>query len=92
MVIGRRAAAGEFEGDYGKRFTRRDTRSWKTRSQWQVLQVFVAQDVQEAEALLRRLAPPPIPKDEQSFFTSALRHCGQVTPFSPPSRTSDSKW
>jgi hypothetical protein len=56
-----------------------------------VPQDFVAQDVHELEAVLRRLPPPPMPKEEQSFLTSPLRHCGQLTPLSPPRRTSDSK-
>jgi hypothetical protein len=56
-----------------------------------VLQDFVVQDVQELEAVLSRLAPPPIPKEEQSFLISPLRHSGQLTPPSPPRRTSDSK-
>lgn len=56
-----------------------------------MLQDLVVQDVQELEAVLSRLPPPPIPNEEQSFLTSPLRHCGQFTPLSPPKRTSDSK-
>jgi hypothetical protein len=57
-----------------------------------VLQDFVEQDVQELEVVLRRLLPPPIPNGEKSFLTSVVRHSGQATPFSPPRRTSASKW
>jgi len=56
-----------------------------------VLHDFVEQDEQELEAVLRRLPPPPIPKEEKSFRTSPLRQEGQTTFFSPPTRTSDSK-
>jgi hypothetical protein len=56
-----------------------------------VLQDLLEQVEQEAEAVFRRLLPPPIPKAEISFRTSAEPHCGQQTPFSPPSRTSASK-
>jgi hypothetical protein len=38
--------------------------------QWQVPQDLVEQVVQELEAVLIRLAPPPIPKAEMSFCTS----------------------
>ena len=59
--------------------------------QWQVPQDLVEQVVQELEAVLIRLAPPPIPKAEMSFRTSGAPHSGQETPFSPPIRTSASK-
>ncbi len=49
--------------------------------QWQVLQDLVEQVVQELEAVLIRLAPPPIPKAEMRFCTSAAPHSGQVTAY-----------
>ena len=41
---------------------------------------------------LRPLFVPPIPNVEKSFWISALPHSGQTTSFSPPIRTSASKW
>jgi len=55
-----------------------------------VLQDLLEHVEQEAEAVFRRLLPPPIPKAENSFRTSFEPQCGQETPFSPPSRTSAS--
>jgi hypothetical protein len=52
-----------------------------------VLQDLLEQVEQELEAALSRLLPPPIPKPEIRFRTSADPHSGQQTPFSPPSRT-----
>ncbi len=48
----------------------------------------VSQEVAEQELQLcedfTRLLPPPIPKEEMSFWTSLLPHFTQRTFFSPP--------
>jgi hypothetical protein len=40
--------------------------------QWHVLQVFVEQVLQELEELARRFDPPPMPKEDRSFWMSEL--------------------
>jgi hypothetical protein len=55
--------------------------------QWQVLHDFVEQLVQlEAEALIR-LEPPPMPKQEIIFWTSADPQASHTTSFSLPAVT-----
>jgi len=57
-------------------------------AQWQVLQDFEEQLVQlEDEEALRRLEPPPMPKQEITFWTSAAPHSAQTTSFSLPTAT-----
>jgi hypothetical protein len=46
----------------------------------------------EADDAVKRLLPPPIPNEEKSFWISVLPQSGQTTSFSPPIRTSASKW
>lgn len=46
----------------------------------------------EADDAVERLLPPPIPNEEKSFWISAFPQSGQTTSFSPPIRTSASKW
>jgi len=57
----------------------------------QVLQVFVEQVVQVSEEVLSRLLPPPIPKEEKSFWISLLPQDAQETSFSFPTETRASK-
>lgn len=57
----------------------------------QVLQVFVEHVVQVSEEVLSRLLPPPIPKEEKSFWISLLSQDAQETSFSFPTETRDSK-
>jgi hypothetical protein len=59
--------------------------------EWQVLHDVAEQDEQEFEAVFSRLLPPPIPKEENIFWTSEDPHSGQATPPSPPKRTRISK-
>lgn len=59
--------------------------------QRQVLQDLVEQVVQELEEEVSRLLPPPMPKDEKSFWTPLLLQEGQETSFSPPIRIRVSK-
>jgi hypothetical protein len=56
-----------------------------------VLQVFVEQVVHASEEALRRLLPPPIPKEEKSFCMFLLPQDIQETFFSPLMETSVSK-
>jgi len=56
-----------------------------------VLQDFVEQVLQELEELAKRFDPPPMPKEDRSFWMSEPWQDGQATLFSPPSRTSASK-
>jgi hypothetical protein len=56
----------------------------------------VLQDLEEQEEQLRdaeasRLDPPPIPKEEKSFWISLPLQDGQQTFFSPPMGTRHSK-
>ena len=46
----------------------------------------------DADDVAKRLLPPPIPNEEKSFWISALPQSGQRMSFSPPIRTSASKW
>jgi hypothetical protein len=48
-----------------------------------VLQVFVEQVVHASEEELRRLLPPPIPKEEKSFCIFLLPQDMQETFFTP---------
>ncbi len=57
------------------------------RSQWQVPQDLVEQLVQLDEEALIRLEPPPMPKQETIFRTSAAPHSTQTTSFSLPAET-----
>ncbi len=57
-----------------------------------VLQAFVEQVVQAAEEVLRRLLPPPIPKEENIFCMSLLPQPEQEILFSFPNETRHSKW
>lgn len=57
----------------------------------QVLQEFVEQVVQLEEEVFIRLLPPPIPKEDMSFWMSLLPHSEQVTVFSAPIDTRVSK-
>jgi hypothetical protein len=57
----------------------------------QVLQVFVEQVVQVSEEVFSRLLPPPIPKEDKSFWISLLLQDVQKTSFSFPTETRDSK-
>jgi hypothetical protein len=57
----------------------------------QVLQVFVEQVVQVSEEVLSLLLPPPIPKEEKSFWISLLPQDAQETSFSFPTEARDSK-
>ena len=61
------------------------------RNHLQVLQVFVEQVVQASEDVLSRLLPPPIPKEEKSFWISLFPQDAQETSFSFPMDTRDSK-
>jgi hypothetical protein len=58
----------------------------------QVLQEVAEQVAQLFEEELRRLLPPPIPKEEKSFCMSLLPQELQDTSFSFPIETTDSKW
>jgi len=49
------------------------------------------QVVHRLEDELMRLLPPPIPKEESSFWMFLLLHDMQATVFSPPIETSVSK-
>jgi hypothetical protein len=53
---------------------------------------FVEQVVHASEDELRRLLPPPIPKEEKSFWTFLFPQDLQETFFSPPIETRASKW
>jgi hypothetical protein len=55
--------------------------------QWQVLQEPEEQLEQPDEDPLIRLEPPPMPKPEMSFLTSADPHLSQTTSFSLPALT-----
>jgi hypothetical protein len=55
--------------------------------QWQVLQDLVEQLVQLDDEALIRLEPPPMPKPEMSFLTSADPHLSQTTSLSLPALT-----
>jgi hypothetical protein len=57
----------------------------------QVAQDLLEQEAQPAEDVLMRLAPPPIPNAEKSFWRSLLPQDSQQTAFSWPRRTSASK-
>lgn len=57
----------------------------------QVLQVVAVQVGQESEELLNRLLPPPMPKEEKSFWMSLLPQAEQETVFSFPIPTRVSK-
>jgi len=57
----------------------------------QVSQEFVEQVVQLEEDVLIRLLPPPMPKEEMSFWMSLLPHSEQATVFSAPIDTRVSK-
>jgi hypothetical protein len=57
------------------------------RAQRQVLQDLVEQLVQLDEEALIRLEPPPMPKQEIIFRTSAAPHSTQATSFSRPAAT-----
>lgn len=57
----------------------------------QVLQEVAEQEVQLADEDLIRLLPPPIPKEEMSFWISGLPQLAQETLFSPPMETIFSK-
>ena len=52
-----------------------------------MLQVLVEQLVQLEEEALRRLEPPPMPKQEIIFWTSADPHASHTTSFSFPAVT-----
>jgi len=54
------------------------------KDQWQVLQLLVEQGVQPLEDVFSRLAPPPIPNDDRSFWASWPPHWGQAAFFSSP--------
>jgi hypothetical protein len=56
-----------------------------------VAQDLLEQEAQLAEDVLMRLAPPPIPNAEKSFWRSWLPQPPQQTDFSRPRRTSASK-
>jgi len=56
-----------------------------------VLHVLAEQVEQLFEEVLRRLLPPPIPKEEKSFWMSLLPQAAQETPFSFPIETRVSK-
>ena len=57
-------------------------------AQWQVLQDFEEQLVQlDDEEALSRLEPPPMPKQEITFWTSGAPHSAQTTSFSLPTAT-----
>jgi len=62
-------------------FSRRDGR------QWQVLHDLLEQLWQLEEAALMRLEPPPMPKHEIIFRTSADPHSAHTTSFSLPEET-----
>jgi len=55
--------------------------------QWQVLQDLLEQLVQLEDDALIRLEPPPMPKQEIIFRTSADPHASQTTSFSFPAAT-----
>jgi hypothetical protein len=55
--------------------------------QWQVLQDLVEQEVQLDEEDLRRLEPPPIPKEDRSFWAPDTPQLGQAASFSLPMGT-----
>lgn len=55
--------------------------------QWQVPQDLVEQLVQLEEEALIRLEPPPMPKQEIIFRTSAAPQATQTTSFSRPAAT-----
>jgi hypothetical protein len=63
-----------------------------------VLQDLLVQEAHEldpdadAEDAAKRPLPAPIPNEEKSFWSSLLSQSGQMTSFSPPTRTSASKW
>ena len=57
----------------------------------QVAQDLLEQEAHPAELVLMRLAPPPIPKAEKSFWRSGLPQNSQQTAFSWPRRTNASK-
>jgi hypothetical protein len=58
-----------------------------------VLQDELEHEEQPLPDALIRLAPPPMPKAEMSFRTSAPPQCGQRTSGSPLMRTRDSnRW
>jgi hypothetical protein len=57
----------------------------------QVSQEVVEQVVQLDEEVLIRLLPPPMPKEEMSFWMSLLPHSEQATVFSAPIDTRVSK-
>jgi hypothetical protein len=59
--------------------------------QWQVLHDLVEQLEQLEEEALSRLEPPPMPKQEIIFWTSAEPHLSQTTSFSLPEVTRYSK-
>jgi hypothetical protein len=59
--------------------------------QWQVPHVFVEQVVQPEDEDFRRLPPPPMPKEESNFWTSAAPHFGQTASLSRPMPTRLSK-
>jgi hypothetical protein len=52
-----------------------------------VLQDFVEQLVQLVDEALSRLEPPPMPKHEIIFWTSADPHSAQTTSLSRPGET-----
>ena len=56
-------------------------------AQWQVLQDLAEQLVQLEEEALIRLEPPPMPKHEIIFWTSADPHSSQTTSLSLPGET-----
>jgi len=56
-----------------------------------VLQELVEQVVQLDEEVLIRLLPPPMPKEETSFWMFLLPHSEQATVFSAPIDTRVSK-
>ena len=57
----------------------------------QLLQEVAEQVEQAAEELLSRLLPPPMPKEEKSFWMSLLPQAEQETVFSFPIATRASK-
>ena len=62
-------------------------RARKSWAQWQVLQDLVEQLVQLEEEALIRLEPPPMPKQDIIFWTSADPHSSQTTSLSLPGET-----
>jgi hypothetical protein len=51
------------------------------------LQDLLEQDVQLEEDAFRRLEPPPMPKDDRSFWASGAPQPGHMTSFSLPRET-----